>query len=59
MTKTIREFPMAGCNQKVMESQTNISVPQQEGQTDAIEGNILADNKPDIDYKQEGSDLEM
>ena len=34
----------------------NLNVPQQEEQSDAIDGKVLADCKPDIDNEPEGSD---
>ena len=36
--------------------ETNISVPQQEKQTDATESEVTADYNPDVDYKPEGPD---
>ena len=38
------------------EPQTNISVSQQEEQTNAAEGKVIADYEPDVDYKPEGSE---
>ena len=32
------------------------SVPQQEGQTNAIVGKVIADYELDVDYEPEGSD---
>ena len=37
---------------------TNPSVFQQEEQADTIESKVIPDHKPDVDYKQEESDLE-
>ena len=41
------------------EPQINISVPQQEGQAEATGGKVVADYNLDVDYKPEGSDLEI
>ena len=41
------------------EPETNTNVSQQEEQTDASEGEVVADYDPDVDYKPEGSDPEI
>ena len=38
---------------------TNISIPQQEGQADASGGKAIADYNPDVDYKPEGNILKL
>ena len=40
----------------IWEHETNHSVPWQEEQADTIDSNIIADYKPDLDHKPEGSD---
>ena len=40
-------------------SETNPSDPQQEDQSDATDGKVVAGYKPDIDCKPEGSDPEI
>ena len=41
------------------EPQTNPSAPQHEKQSDATEGQVITDYKPDVDCKQERSDPEI
>ena len=41
-----------------VESETNPSVPQWEEQADTIDGKVIADYEPEIDYEPEGSDPE-
>ena len=41
------------------EPQTNHSVPQQYEQADTAENKVIADYKPDVDYKSNGSNLEI
>ena len=41
------------------EPETNVSVPQQEGQADATRGKAIADYKSDVDYEPEGSDPDI
>ena len=41
------------------EHEKNISVPQQEGQTDTAEGEKGADNNLDMNYEPDGSDPDI
>ena len=41
------------------EPETNTNVHQQEEQTDAAEGEVIADYNLDVDYKPEGSEPEI
>ena len=49
-------WPQLGCTEK---PETNISVPQQEEQTNATGGEVIADYDPDVDYEPDGSDPEI
>ena len=41
------------------EPETNVSVPQQEGQVDTTRGEAIADHNPDVVYKPERSDPDI
>ena len=41
------------------EPETNVCIPQQGGQTDAMRGKNIADYDPDVNYKTEGSDPDI
>ena len=60
MARPMRGHPIAGLQQEgTKEPQTNPSVPWQEEQSDAAEGEVIACYDLDIDYKPEGSDPEI
>ena len=59
MPRTIRGHPTTQPQPEGREKlEINPSIPQQEEQTDAIDGEVIVDHKPDIDHEPEGSDPE-
>ena len=59
VVKTVSGCPTVQSQPEVIEEpETNPSFPQQEEQTDAVEGKIIADYKLDVGYEPEGSDPE-
>ena len=60
MARPGREHPTPQSQQGgTEESETNVSVSQQEGQADATRGKAIADYNLDIDCEPEGSDPEI
>ena len=52
MARPVRGHLMPWSQQEdAEEPETNLSVPQQEEQPDAAEGEIIADYNPDVDYE--------
>ena len=60
MVKTLRGHHTAWSQpEDAEETETNLSVPQQEEQADATEGKVIADYGLDVDYEPEWSDPEI